>query len=170
MVMSPRAIAAAMMQETDEREVCLLTITHPSWTAPVRLSTDATTYIEQADDGSPVYGTISRGQTYYFVPVSAVVPDSHDEQPPAGRIAIDNVSRIVAPHLRQIDDQMPKVTVEVVLASTPDVVDQVWPEMDLMQSTIDASHVEVTLGMDIASNEAMPWLKFVAAYFPNLFG
>lgn len=169
MAMSPTAVAATLVQETSEREVCLLTITHPAWTEPVRLSTDATEFLRFADDGSPMYGTVSRGNTFEFVPISAVLPDSHDEQPPAGRVSIDNVSQAVAPYLRMVDDQMPRVTVEVVLASTPDIVDQVWPEMELTQATVDASRAEVTLGMDIGSNEAIPWMRFIPAFFPNLF-
>lgn len=169
MALSPNAVAAAFEQETSEREVCLLTITHSAWTEPVRLSTDATEFLRFADDGSPMYGTVSRGETYEYVPVSAVLPDSHDEQAPQARISIDNVSQIVAPYLRMVDDVPPRVTVEVVLASSPDIVDQIWPEMELTQASIDASHAEVVLGMDIGSNEAVPWLRFIPAHFPNLF-
>ena len=169
MAMSPKAVAATLVQETSEREVCLLTITHPAWSDPIRLSTDATEFLRFADDGSPMYGTVSRGETFEFVPVAPILPDSHDETPPQGRVSIDNVSQLVAPYLRMVDDTPPRVTVEVVLASSPDIVDQVWPEMELTQATVDASRAEVTLGMDIGSNEAMPWLRFIPAYFPNLF-
>lgn len=169
MAMSPKAVAAALVQETSEREVCLLTITHPAWNEPIRLSTDATEFLRFAGDGSPMYGTVSRGQVFEFVPVQPILPDSHDEQPPQARVSIDNVSQLVAPYLRLVDDHIPRVTVEVVLASSPDIVDQTWPEMDLQQASIDASRAEVSLGMDIGSNEAIPWLRFIPAFFPNLF-
>ena len=169
MAMSPKAVSAALVPETSEREVCLITITHPSWSSPVRLSTDATQFLRYAEDGSPMYGTVSRGNTFEFVPITPVLPDSHDEQPPSARLSIDNVSLLVAPYLRAIDDVIPRCTVEVVLASTPDIVDQVWQEMDVEKASIDASRAEVTLGMDIGSSEAVPWLRFIPAYFPNLF-
>lgn len=169
MALSPTAVTAALAQETSEREVCLLTITHANWSEPVRLSTDATEFLRFADDGSPMYGTVSRGMTFEFVPIAPVLPDSRDETPPTGRVAIDNVSRIVAPYLRSIDTGVARVTVEVVLASSPDIVDQVWPEMDLQTSTIDPSRVEVTIGVDAASDEACPWMRFIPAYFSNLY-
>lgn len=168
MSMSPRAVAAALVQETDEREVCLLTLTHPAWDTPVRLSTDATTYLGEYDDGSPMYGTISRGETYDYCPMQPALPDSQDEQPPTGRVSIENVSRIVGPYLRMIDDEYPRVTVEVVLASTPDVVDQVWPELDLNSMKMDQSTCEVDITMDVASDDAIPWMRFIPAFFPNL--
>ena len=169
MTMSPRAVAAAMVQETDEREVCLLTITHPVWATPIRISTDQTEYLgEKPDDGSPRYGTISRGETYEYFPIIPVVPDSHDEQPPTGKVSIENVTRIVSPYLRMIDDEYPRVTVEVVLASTPDIVDQVWPELELQTSSMDASRVETTITMDVAEDEAVPWMRFIPALFHNL--
>ena len=169
MPLSPTAVAAALAPETSEREVCLLTITHPAWSEPIRLSTDATEFLRFADDGSPMYGTKSRGMVFEFAPIAPVLPDSRDETPPTGRVGIDNVSRIVAPYLRRIDTGIARVTVEVVLASSPDIVDQIWPELELQQSTIDASRVEVTIGMDAASDEASPWLRFVPAHFRNLF-
>lgn len=169
MALSPTAMVAALAQETSEREVCLLTITHPAWTEPILLSTDATEFLRYADDGSPMYGTKSRGQVFEFVPIQPILPDSHDEQAPTARVSIDNVSQLVAPYLRMVDDTPPRVTVEVVLASSPDIVDQIWPEMELTQASIDASRAEVTLGMDIGSNEAIPWLRFIPAHFPNLF-
>lgn len=169
MAMSPTAVAAVLAQETSEREVCLLTITHEGWTEPIRLSTDATEFLRFAEDGSPMSGTVSRGLTFEYVPISPVLPDSHDEQPPSGRVSIDNVSRIVSPYLRSIDTGVARVTVEVVLASSPDIVDQVWPELDLQQSTIDPFRVEVTIGLDAASDEACPWMRFISAYFANLY-
>lgn len=169
MAMSPRAVAEAFKQESSDREICLLTIVHPAWTEPIRLSTDATTFLRYADDGSPMYGTVSRGMTFEYLPLTPVLPDSHDEQPPKARVMIDDVSRAVSPYLRLIDDQLPKVTVEVVLAGTPDIVDQVWPELTLRTSGGDASMVEATLEMDIGTDDAIPWLRFVPAYFWNLF-
>ena len=169
MAMSPRAVAAALVQETDEREVCLLTITHPAWSEPLRISTDATTYIGEDDSGAPRYGTISRGMTFEYCPVIPVMPDSQDEQPPTGKVSIDNVTRYVSPYLRMIDDEYPRVTVEVVLASTPDVVDQIWPELDLETSEFDQSRCEATIAMDTASDDALPWMRFIQAYFWNLY-
>lgn len=170
MPLSPRAVAAALVPETEEREICLLTITHPDWAQPLRLSTDPTQWLRNdPDTDTPMYGTVSRGQTYEYLPMQPVLPDSRDDAAPSGKVSISNVSRLVAPHLLTIGTEYPRVTVEVVLASQPDVVDQVWPEMELTTASIDANNAEVSIAMHTAQNEAMPWLRFVPAYFPNLF-
>ena len=79
------------------------------------------------------------------------------------------MSRLVSPYLLTIEDEYPRVTVEVVLASQPDIVDQVWPEMELTNASIDANNAEATIAMNTAQTEPLPWLRFVPAYFPNLF-
>ena len=169
MALSPNAMSAAFAQETSEREVCLLTVTHPKWTEPVRLSTDATEFLRYADDGSPVFGTKSRGMEFLYLPMQPVLPDSHDEQPPAARVSMDDVAQLVSPYLRTVDDQIPRVTVEVVLASSPDIVDQVWPELDLKHSGGDVQRVEAQLELDTGVDDAVPWFRFSPAFFWNLY-
>ena len=170
MPLSPKAVAAALAPQTDEREICLLTITHPNWIEPLRLSTDATVWLRNDPaTGTPMYGTVSRGMTFEYLPIAPVYPDSRDESPPSGKISISNVSRLISPYILRIEDDYPRVTVEVVLASQPDIVDQIWPEMELTNATIDANNVEATIAMNSAQTEPMPWLRFVPAYFPNLF-
>lgn len=170
MPLSPRAVAAALAPETDEREVYLITLTHESWDAPIRLSTDQTVWLRNDErSGTPMYGTISRGEMYEYVPISASLPDSRDESPPVCSISISNVSRLVSPYLLMVDKKYPRASIEIVLASEPDIVDQTWPELDLNSGDMDANNVQIELGMNIASNEPMPWLRFVYAYFPNLY-
>lgn len=170
MPLSPRAVAAVLAPQTDEREINLLTITHPQWAEPLRLSTDPTVWLRNdPDTGTPMYGTISRGMTFEYVPIAPVLPDSREDSPPSGKVSISNVSRLVSPYILTIEDEYPRVTVEVVLASQPDIVDQVWPEMELTNASIDANNAEATIAMNTAEKEPLPWLRFVPAYFPNLF-
>ena len=170
MPLSPRAVAAVLAPQTDEREINLLTITHPQWAEPLRLSTDPTVWLRNDQDtGTPMYGTISRGMTFEYVPIVPVLPDSREDSPPSGKVSISNVSRLVSPYLLTIEDEYPRVTVEVVLASQPDVVDQVWREMELVTSNIDVERSESTIAMNTAEKEPLPWLRFVPAYSPNLF-
>ena len=170
MPLSPNAKFAMMAQETTEREICLLTITHPKFDQPVRLSTDATQYLRDDEEtNTPIYGTLSRGEEFVFVPITPTLPSSDSETPPAGRFSISNVSQIVSKYLLEIDETYPRVTVEVVLASDPDTVNQVWPEFDLTTANIDATNVEVQVSLNTANAEPIPWLRFVPAYFPNLF-
>ena len=57
---------------------------------------------------------LSRGKTYWYCPIQASVPNSTDEQTPEGRFVISNVTRAVAPYLKMVDREYPKITVEVV--------------------------------------------------------
>lgn len=170
MPLSPNAKIAIMAQETMEREICLLTLTHPEFEEPLYLSTDATTHLrDDEESGTPIYGTKSRGKEFIFLPIAPILPSSDSENPPAGRFSISNVSRLVAPYLLKVNDQYPRVTVEVVMASDPDTVNQVWPDFDLTSASIDATNVEVQVSLNTANTEPIPYLRFTPAHFPNLF-
>jgi Domain of unknown function (DUF1833). len=170
MALSPRTTAAMMEQDTSDRDVVLITMTHHSWAEPVRLSTDPTQWLYNHEEtGEPIFGTVSRGETYLFVPISASLPTSSDESPPEGKIQFANVGRVVTPYLKMVDQQYPRITLEFVNAETPDTVETSWPEMELGSANWDASMAEVGIINNIASSEPMPWLRFVPAYFPNLF-
>ena len=170
MALSPRKKIALFSQETEDYDIYLLTVTHPEWSEPLRISTDATSIVGEDDGtGMPIYGTVSRGNTYYFLPIRANLPDSKQEGAPECTLTIDNVSRYVSPHLLSVQSINPRVTVEVVNSFDTDTVDMVWPELDLSTATVTQDSVEVKLAMDMAQNEPVPWLRFVPAYFPNLF-
>lgn len=170
MPLSPSVKKTLMAQETDEREICLLTITHPEFDSPVLLTTDPTEYLRDDEDSkSPIYGTVSRGKEFIYVPITPTLPSSDSENPPTGSFSISNVSQLVAPYLLTINDSYPRVTVEVVMASDPDTVIQIWPELDLTSTSIDASSAEVQVSLNASNVEPIPWLRFVPAYFPNLF-
>lgn len=170
MTLTPDIKKSIMAQESGDREICLLTVTHPEFASPAYLSTDPTTYLRDDDDtNTPIYGTKSRGKEYIFLPVSATLPGSDSESPPTGTFSISNISQVLSPLLLTVNDKYPKVTVEVVMASDTDTVIQIWPEFDLTTVNIDASSAEVQISLNSANTEPVPWLRFVPAYFPNLF-
>ena len=170
MALSPSIKKSLMAQETSEREICLLTITHPEFDTPILLSTDPTTYLRDDEEtNTPIYGTVSRGQEFLFVPINPTLPSSDSETPPAGKFSISNVSQTVAPYLLMINEEYPRITVEVVMASDPDTVVQIWPEFDLTSTNIDATIAEVQISLNASNAEPIPWLRFTPAYFPNLF-
>lgn len=84
-MLSPSAKISLMAQETTEREICLLTITHPDFDRTLYLSTDPTEYLfDEETTGTPVYGTKSRGRDYVYLPMSPTLPSSDSETPPTG--------------------------------------------------------------------------------------
>ena len=54
------------------------------------------------------------------------------------------------------------------LASSPDIVEVCYPEMDLSSANWDSQTAEVSISQNIAAHEPMPWLRFVPAYFFNI--
>lgn len=169
MPLSPDFKRAILAQTTGERDVVLFTITHPRWTDTLRLSTDQTVQNgEDPETAEPIWGTWSRGEFYRHLPISPTMPSSSDEEAPAGSVSISNVGNAVSPYLQIVDSTYPRVTVEVVMSSTPDIVEQCWPELDLTQASWDQMLADITFGMDTANREPCPWLRFVPAYFYNL--
>lgn len=169
MALSPRTLKATMRQESTDSDIVLLTITHSAWDEPIRLSTHETQWIQNDENtGTPLYGTVSRGKTFWYCPIQASVPNSTDEQTPEGRFVISNVTRAVAPYLKMVDREYPKITVEVVNTSTPDTVDMRYPDLDLQSASWNADTVEITVKNDVAASEPSPWLRFNLSYFPNL--
>jgi hypothetical protein len=157
-----RAINAA---ETGEVFVFLLTVEHASLETPLRFSTDNA---ERPDDDGPGYGTTSRGNFYSFLPVSLMLPDDAPDAPPAFRLSIDNVARTLVPLLRSIATPA-QVTIEMVLASAPDIVEAAFPPFDLQSAQSDAQTVAMDLGLPSMMTEPYPAGTFSPASFPGLF-
>ena len=169
MPLSPTTRRDIFKQESENTDVVLITLTHAKWKTPIRLSTHETKLWKiDKETATPIYGTYSQKKWFVYVPIQATIPNSTDEQTPEGKFVISNVTREVAQYLKMVDREYPKVTVEVVNSATPDVVDMVFPDLDLQTASWNADTVEITIKSDIAANEPSPWLRFSLAYFPNL--
>lgn len=156
---------ALFAQESSEIPVFLLTITHPSLTTPIYLSTDATARLTL----DPLtYGTVSRGKTFLYAGIDVTLPDEQDKTPPASKLTIDNVTRELIPLARSVNTP-PSVTIEAVLASALDVVEMAWPVLDMSNLTADASTLQFDLTMDALVTEPYPSGSFSPGAFPALF-
>lgn len=170
MTLSTRTKTALMQQETGDCDIVLMTISHPSWGNRVlRFSTHSTTLLRIDDDTNlPIYGTISRGNEYLYVPVQVSLPNSADEQPPEAHIIVSNISRELSPYIKLVDKEPPKITIEVVNTGTPDTVEMAFEDLDFATTTWDANSIDIKIVNDIASSEAVPYLRFSLGYFPNM--
>lgn len=169
MPLSPTTRRDIFKQESENTDVVLLTITHPAWKAPVRLSTHETKLWKiDKETATPIYGTYSRKKWFIYCPIQATLCNSTDEQAPEAKFVVSNVTRELAQYLKMVDREYPKITIEVVNSATPDVVDMLFPELDLETATWTADTVEIAVKSDIAATEPSPWLRFSLAYFPNL--
>lgn len=155
---------ALFAQESGEVVIFLLTITHDELEAPIRLTTDPT---ERTSSEPLIYRTTSRGEEYLYAGVDITLPDEQDKAPPASKLTIANVTRELIPLARSVSTP-PSVKIEAVLASAPDVVEMVWPAMDMSNLTYDAAFLQFDLTMDALVTEPYPSGTFSPAAFRGL--
>jgi hypothetical protein len=157
---------ALFAQESAEVGVMLLTITHDNFDEIFRLSSDPTQRITT----DPLrYGTISRGETFFFVQMDLQLPDERDRDPPKSRMIIANLDRDLIPLVRSVTSPA-QVKIECVLASAPDFVEFDVPQLDLINVDYNALTLSFDLAMDALAIEPFPAGSFDPASFPGLFG
>lgn len=152
---SPTFLRAALARETGEAAVVLVTITHASLTAPIRVA------------GYDVDVT-SRGETFVAMPFSISLPTDTEDAAPRAKVGLDNVSREIVIAVRNATGAPPSVTLEVVLASTPDVVEASFPGFALRSVTYNALTVEGELTLEGLATEPFPKDRFTPGNFPGV--
>ena len=156
---------ALFSQESDEVPIFLITITHPSLTTPILLSTDAT---ERLSDEPLIYKTTSRGNDYIYAGVMIAIPNEEDRSPPSSKLVIQNLDRSLIPLSRSISSPA-SAMIEVVLGSDPDTVEISLVAMDMVNLIYNADNLTFDLVIDSLVTEPYPAGTYSAAYFPGLF-
>lgn len=154
--LSDRMVRAAMAQQTGEALVCLLTLAHDSFAAPIRVT----------DAGQNL---TSRGLEFQQFPFFPSFPRDTEDAPPRVKLTVCGVSREIVRALREIPSGLVRVTIEVVLLDTPDVVEYGPLEFDLAEVRYDAFTIEGTLAFENILNEPFPGDAMTPGRFPALF-
>lgn len=149
---------AAAAQETTAAPVILLEINHPDMDGPL-LVTDAGA--DLVVDGNPP-------KTYLALPFIIDLPASTDDVLPQVKLRIDNVGREMVEVLRTLTSA-PAVSLSVVLADAPDVVEVGPLEFRLASAKADAVEVEGTLAFESMLAEPFPSREFLPTTHPGLF-
>lgn len=102
------------------------------------------------------------------MPIQANLPTSFAESPPEAHLIVSNVARALSPYLKIADKENPRITIDVVNTSQPDVVDICYPEMELNTVSWDANTVDASIVSTVSTSEPMPWLRFNLVNFPNM--
>jgi hypothetical protein len=167
--MSPDAIRAVFSPDADSDLIFLLTIYDPlnPSTVIARLADGFTQRIsETADD--VVYGVVSNGQEYIFLPIEVTLPTEEEAQAPKCSITIHDVTRYIVPIIRNIAGP-PKIKMELVLSKTPDNVEVVFDDFYINSFTYNSDTVSASLSMIDLEREPFPMHSFTPRYFPGLF-
>jgi hypothetical protein len=169
--LSPQALKAMFSTETDEQLITLLTIQNPANpNAPVLL---ADGYVGRltalTTDEEVVYGVESRGKSFLFLPLEISMPS--EEEAGVGRcsITLNYVTKEAIQLIRTQLTNPTQVTLELVLASSPNVVEASFPGFFITGATYNAESIGLELDMIDFTREPFPCYNFTPNYFPGLF-
>ncbi len=166
MAVIPLTVRSAMYAEhSEECEVALVTITHPDLDAPVRVSSDPT---ERLSVEPLRYGTRSGGNEFEFVMMSAIVPDDRKGTPPRVALVFENVGFDVVEVAQSFTDPA-TASIELVLASAPNLVIQAYRGLRIVRCTIDESSATFDLSREPFVSEPFS-ARQTKNFFPGLHG
>lgn len=170
-VLSLNARQALDAQASDEVEVVLFRITHPDLADPIRLSTDNLDVID-AEAGS--YGTRSSWgganpllEPYLWIVASAVIPGDDAEGAAAAQIVLENLDARIIELLRSFTEPA-SVDLAVVLATSPDLVEDEYLGLQLSLAEGDEASITLSLLADEIELEAFPSGRMSRHKFPGL--
>lgn len=167
--MSPDAIRAVFSPDADSDLIFLLTIYDPENPSNVvaRLADGFTQRISETDD-EVVYGVVSNGNQYIFLPIEVTLPTEEEAQAPKCSITIHDVTRHIVPIIRNISGP-PKIKMELVLSKTPDNIEVSFDGFYINSFTYNSDTVSASLSMIDLEREPFPMHSFTPRYFPGLF-
>jgi hypothetical protein len=146
---------AANAQQTAEVLVTLMKIEHEDMDEPLLFCNNSV-------------DLVSNGDTYLAYPFQPTLPDDPEEGATKGRIIVDNVRREIVAWIRGLSSS-PKVTIQIVMASTPDEVEAEFPNFELTNVHYDALTVQGDLSIESFMGEPYPGDTFTPSKFPGLF-
>ncbi len=155
---STNFVRAATRQETDEVVVALLTIEHPNMDPPARVCSDA---VDITSNGNVFKGG---------VPFTCALPDAHPDKRTAVRLLMDILDQELIAHLRSIPAGVPAtVTLELVLAATPDIIESGPYVFTLRSADWDIQDVEAEIAFEDVLGVKVPGERFIPSTHPGLF-
>lgn len=162
--------------DSDDPFVLLMEVAHPSLSEPVRISSDATSFLYlDPESQEPVYGTRStfggsEELTFFAFPFAFTLPDQpegSDSQIKA-QLRIDSVSRVYTETIRDIETS-PELRMALCFASDPDTLVETLPALLISDISYDVKTITLDLTVDDFRLQTFPALQFYSSFFPGLF-
>mgnify|MGYP002783914438 CR=1 FL=1 len=154
--LSTPALRALFASQTGEAFIVLLTLSHPTLSNPIRV----------CSDGQAI---TSNGNEYVAFPFRIAMPAENEGSPPTTDLEIDNVDRSIVKAIREATGEPVKVSMSVVMASSPNQVEAGPFEFTLRNVDFDASVVRGQLQYEDILNEPFPGDTMTPSRFPGLF-
>jgi hypothetical protein len=152
---SAAARQAVNAQNTDEVFLLLLSLDHDELAEPVRVVNNTE-------------NITSRGNLFVAYPFEVNLPDEDPDQLARVQLRIDNVDRVIIDSLRAITDPV-TVSLEVIMASSPDTVEAGPFSMSLVSASYDTLLVTGDLVFEDVLNEPFPGGTYIPSDYPGLF-
>lgn len=184
--MSPGAVKEILSPESGDDFIVLLTIYDPDdettviaricdnftqrLTTPVIIGDSSTggPISYSTNDQDIVYGVVSRGENYIFLPVEVTLPDESENRAPRASLILHDITQYLTPLIRTIVGP-PKIKLEIVLASDVDTPEIVFTDFFIYSITYTRDSITAELSMVNYDLEPFPQHSFIPAYFPGIF-
>ena len=153
--LSPELIAQLYAQESSDPFLTLLTLTHASFAAPIRLVSNNV-------------DVISRGETYIAFPMKVRLPVDDGESAREVQIVFDNVSLLLTEEIRSVTTEI-GVTMELILASMPNQVQISIDELKISTISYNKSQVIARLVLDNFLTTEVTSERYNPQNYPGLF-
>lgn len=152
--MSTSAVQALMAQETDAVFLILLTIEHETLATPIRVVNNNV-------------NIVSRGNTYQAFAFDITLPND-DEGLPVAKLTMDNIGLELIETIRTIKSN-PTVTIEIILANSPDTVELAIYDMTLKSVQFNAYTVSGDLIVEDILNQPLHGSMIDSSQYRGLF-
>lgn len=167
--LSPAALQAMFNPDASDTLAVLLTITGAGITTPIRITDNYTQRITSlTTDDEVIYGIVSRGNNYIFLPFQITLPTEETEAAPRCQITINDVTRYLIPVIRQATTAL-NVTIELVLTATPNTVEASFGGFLMSGISYNANTITADLNVESLAIEPFPAHTFTPSYFPGLY-
>jgi hypothetical protein len=166
-IFSPGALRAMFSPNSDASLLILLTITGEDIGQPIRLC-DGYTQRLASGGADVIYGTVSRGNEFIFLPLNITLPTEEQTASPRCSITIYDVTRYLTPVIRSIHTS-PNVLMELVLNTTPDTLEASFPGFLMAGINYNKDVVTAELVVESLTNEPFPSGTFLPSAFPGLY-
>jgi hypothetical protein len=152
--LSTRALTSLMVENTDEVWLPLLTVTHPSLTSPL--------YVVSNNEN-----VTSNGHTFIGLPFELILPEQSQEQLGSMQVSVPNVDGTIIALIRPLIDP-PIVSLQVVLAATPNTIEFELDGLIMRDVQYDAGDIHFSLRFDDLLSEPLCEIQ-TPDRFPALF-
>lgn len=159
-------------EATDEIPVVLFEIEHSSLDKPIRLSTDNT---ERLSSDPLYFGTRStwRGanpvtEPFLWVIASTELPSDEEDKPASGTLVLENLDAEMVKLVRSFTE-VATVNIAVVLASSPNLIEDQHLGLQITSCDIDAGEISLSFSREEIELEYFPGGRMSRQRFPGLF-